>query len=95
MIVDLATVTSADVRELLSLVEAREAEGICKSGVSGSPGPNELLIKPTIGAYRRHTRRYNPRVSTCEGGTLDHPDWHWHVQTRQFAILAREGSDGS
>ena len=59
VIVDLTTVTSANVRELLSLVEAREARDL-QQRCERLARANELLSKPTIGVYRRHTRDVQP-----------------------------------
>lgn len=59
VVVDLATVTSADVQELLWVVLTREAKEL-QERCERLDRAAELLSHPTIGAYRRHI----PEVQT-------------------------------
>jgi hypothetical protein len=59
--VDLDRVTSDDLRTLLSLVVEREAKQL-EERTERIARANELLSKPTIGAFRRHYRQTQERT---------------------------------
>jgi hypothetical protein len=59
VLVNLDTLTSADVRTLLALVLEREARDL-KERCERIARADELLSRPTIGAYRQHTPEVHP-----------------------------------